>query len=115
MAGSPVTVFTKPLKITGKTSPARQLSVEDLSGQTGHRISPLDADLVPPTPFGPFGVPLVPQALPGGRLTAGTLRAVPVSGLDLRRDLRAVWPTGRRLTGPAQDLYLIAARSGRPG
>jgi len=50
-----------------------------------------------------------------GELTAGTLRAVPVSGLDLRRDLRAAWPTGRRLTGPAQDLYLIAARSGRPG
>jgi DNA-binding transcriptional LysR family regulator len=50
-----------------------------------------------------------------GELTAGALRAVPIIGLDLRRDLRAVWPTGRRLTGPAQDLYLIAARSGRPG
>ena len=50
-----------------------------------------------------------------GELMAGTLRAVPVSGLDLRRDLRAVWPAGRRLTGPAQDLYLIEARSGRPG
>jgi DNA-binding transcriptional LysR family regulator len=47
-------------------------------------------------------------------LTAGTLRTVPVNGLDLHRTLRAVWPAGRRLTGPAQDLYQIAARSTRP-
>lgn len=47
-------------------------------------------------------------------LTAGTLRAVPVNGLDLHRTLRAVWAAGRRLTGPAQDLYQIAARSARP-
>lgn len=49
-----------------------------------------------------------------GELTAGTLRAVPVSGLNLNRTLRAVWLPGRRLAGPAQDLYTIAARSARP-
>jgi DNA-binding transcriptional LysR family regulator len=49
-----------------------------------------------------------------GELTAGTLRAIPVIGLDLRRDLRAVWLTGRRLTGPAQHLYQIATRTTRP-
>ena len=49
-----------------------------------------------------------------GELAAGTLLAVPVNGLDLRRALRAVWPAGRRLTGPAQDLYQIAARTARP-
>ena len=46
-------------------------------------------------------------------LAAGTLRAVPVTGVDLTRTLRAVWTEGRRLTGPALDLYAIAARSGR--
>jgi hypothetical protein len=35
-------------------------------------------------------------------------------GLNLNRTLRAVWLAGRRLTGPAQDLYTIAARSARP-
>jgi DNA-binding transcriptional LysR family regulator len=50
-----------------------------------------------------------------GEFMAGTLRAVPVSGLDLNRALRAIWPAGRRLTGPARDLYTIAARSARPG
>jgi DNA-binding transcriptional LysR family regulator len=48
-------------------------------------------------------------------LAAGTLRAVPVSGLDLRRTLRAVWPAGRRLTGPAGDLCAIAVRAGLRG
>ena len=48
-------------------------------------------------------------------LAAGTLRAVPVSGLDLRRTLRAVWPVGRRLTGPAGDLCAIAVRAGLRG
>jgi len=46
-------------------------------------------------------------------LAAGTLRAVPVIGLDLHRALRAVWPAGRHLTGPAQDLYQIACRTTR--
>ena len=44
-------------------------------------------------------------------LTAGTLRAVPVTDLDLARRLRAVWPEGRQLTGPAADLRAIAAAS----
>jgi DNA-binding transcriptional LysR family regulator len=50
-----------------------------------------------------------------GELTAGTLGAVPVIGLNLNRVLRAVWPAGRRLIGLAQDLSTIAACSGRPG
>ncbi|HXP58204.1 MAG TPA: LysR family transcriptional regulator [Streptosporangiaceae bacterium] len=43
-------------------------------------------------------------------LASGTLRAVPVLGLDLHRDLRAVWRAGRPLTGPARDLVGIASR-----
>ncbi|HEY6294336.1 MAG TPA: LysR family transcriptional regulator [Streptosporangiaceae bacterium] len=46
-------------------------------------------------------------------LSAGTLRAVAVTGLNLDRTLLAVWAAGRRLTGPARDLYAIA-RSARP-
>ncbi len=43
-------------------------------------------------------------------LAAGTLCAVPVTGVDLGRTLMAVWAEGRRLAGPARDLYTIAAR-----
>ncbi|MBD0741388.1 LysR family transcriptional regulator [Streptomyces sp. CBMA152] len=41
-------------------------------------------------------------------LAAGTLKAVPVSGFEAGRTLRAVWPRGRRPVGPARDLYAIA-------
>jgi len=44
-------------------------------------------------------------------VAAGTLRAVPVTGLDLTRRLLAVWAEGRQLTGPAADLRAIAARA----
>lgn len=32
---------------------------------------------------------------------------VPVEGLELRRDLRAIWPTGHRPAGPARDLLSL--------
>nr|WP_245245177.1 LysR family transcriptional regulator [Streptomyces palmae] len=37
-------------------------------------------------------------------LAARRLVEVPVSGIRLTRDLRAVWPTGQRPAGPARDL-----------
>ncbi|MFQ6330257.1 LysR family transcriptional regulator [Nocardia sp. CWNU-33] len=44
-------------------------------------------------------------------ITAGTLVSPTVTGLDLARTLRAIWPSGQRLTGPARDLYTIARRT----
>ncbi len=46
-------------------------------------------------------------------VAAGTLRAVPVRGLDLTRELHAVSAEGRPLTGPAAALDVIAVRSAR--
>lgn len=43
-------------------------------------------------------------------LAAGTLVSPTVTGLDLNRALRAIWPKGQRPTGPARDLYAIARR-----
>jgi DNA-binding transcriptional LysR family regulator len=43
-------------------------------------------------------------------LASGRLIAVPVAGLDMTRPLRAVWPTGQRLTGPARDLLSLVRR-----
>ena len=42
-------------------------------------------------------------------LETGRLVAVGVRGADLARDLRAVWPRGRRLSHPGEDLLQIAA------
>ncbi|MFJ7203745.1 LysR family transcriptional regulator [Streptomyces sp. NPDC098789] len=41
-------------------------------------------------------------------LAAGTLKSPPVTGLELGRSLRAVWPAGQRPSGPSRDLYAIA-------
>ncbi|MGW5001525.1 LysR family transcriptional regulator [Streptomyces hydrogenans] len=46
-------------------------------------------------------------------LQARSLTAVNVSGLSIRRSLRAVWPVGQNLTGPARQLCAIALRTGR--
>lgn len=41
-------------------------------------------------------------------LASGRLVPVPVSGADFHRRLRAVWPHGRRPSGPAADLLRVA-------
>ncbi|MDG4856577.1 LysR family transcriptional regulator [Streptomyces sp. T-3] len=46
----------------------------------------------------------------GAELASGALKSPAVTGLDLTRSLRAVWPTGQRPTGPARELYAIARR-----
>lgn len=46
-------------------------------------------------------------------LTAGRLVEVAVTGVDLSRLLRAVWPHGQRPSGPARDLLHIAGRPQR--
>lgn len=50
-------------------------------------------------------------------VTAGRLVTVDVTGVDLRRTLRAVWPRGQRPRGPAQDLLGIVGTppAHRPG
>ncbi|MFV2120516.1 LysR substrate-binding domain-containing protein, partial [Streptomyces sp. Act-28] len=41
-------------------------------------------------------------------LASRRLAEIPVEGADLRRALRAVWPTGPRPTGPARDLLSLS-------
>lgn len=50
-----------------------------------------------------------------GELAVGTLVAVPVRGLTLRRTLSAVWRRGQPLDGPARDLLALARRARPPG
>ncbi|GAB3907600.1 hypothetical protein GCM10029964_106040 [Kibdelosporangium lantanae] len=44
-------------------------------------------------------------------LAEGRLVEVTVDGLDLRRQLRAVWPAGRRLIGSGAELLSVALRA----
>jgi DNA-binding transcriptional LysR family regulator len=43
-------------------------------------------------------------------VASGRLVQVPVRGVDLDRSLRAVWPTGQRLSGAAADLLRLAGQ-----
>lgn len=54
------------------------------------------------------GLAVLSQLAVGDDLDAGRLVTVHVRGVDLARDLRAVWPAGRRLSHPAQDLIHFA-------
>lgn len=47
-------------------------------------------------------------------VAAGRLVQVPVRGADLTRHLRAVWPLGQRVAGPAADLLSLIAPPVRP-
>ena len=43
----------------------------------------------------------------GEELSARRLVSIPLADVQLRRSLRAVWPTGHRPTGPARDLLSL--------
>ncbi|MFF8596222.1 LysR family transcriptional regulator [Streptomyces sp. NPDC015220] len=43
----------------------------------------------------------------GDELSLRRLVTIPVAGVALRRDLRAVWPTGHRPVGPARELLSL--------
>lgn len=54
------------------------------------------------------GVSVLSRLVVAGELDSGRLLAIPVDGLDLRRSLRAIWPTGTRLIEPAAALLRCA-------
>ncbi|WP_194819613.1 LysR family transcriptional regulator [Nocardia sp. XZ_19_385] len=57
------------------------------------------------------GVSVLSSLAVAADVAAGHLVVAEVAELDLSRSLRAVWPTGQRLTGPARDLYSIALKA----
>ena len=61
---------------------------------------------------GGIGPGVVSELSATEHLRTGRLVEVPVD-VDLRRTLRAIWPSGTRLRGPAEDLLQIGAPSGR--
>nr|WP_231626313.1 LysR family transcriptional regulator [Streptomyces apocyni] len=56
------------------------------------------------------GPSVLSELVVGDEVAAGRLVQVPVEGVRLRRDLRAVWTTGHRPTGPARDLLSLTRR-----
>ncbi|MQA78888.1 MAG: LysR family transcriptional regulator [Streptosporangiales bacterium] len=59
------------------------------------------------------GVTVLSRLVVADELHTGRLVAIDVEGLDMRRSLRAVWPSGVRLSEPATELLRCAGASGR--
>lgn len=57
------------------------------------------------------GPAVLSQLAIGDDIRNGRLVAITIPGLDLSRELHAVWPTGQRPNPPARDLLTIATRS----
>jgi len=107
-----------PMVVREPTSGTRRYLEEALRAQAGLEHVPLVAELSSTTAIksavaAGVGPAVLSSLAVAPELAAGTLRAVPVTGLDLARRLLAVWPEGRQLTGPAADLCAIAIRSAR--
>lgn len=104
-----------PLVAREPTSGTRRSLEEALRAQAGLERVPPVAELSSTTAIkaavaAGIGPAVLSSLAVAAELAAGTLRAVPVTGLDLTRRLLAVWPEGRQLTGPAADLRAIAVR-----
>ena len=99
-------------------SGTRRYLDEALRGQAGLERVPPAAELSSTTAIkaavaAGAGPAVLSSLAVAAELSAGTLYAVRVTGVDLSRTLMAVWTEGRRLTGPARDLLAIAVRTGR--
>ncbi|MGC4999055.1 MULTISPECIES: LysR family transcriptional regulator [unclassified Streptomyces] len=56
---------------------------------------------------GGAGPAVLSELAVGEELATRRLVGIPVEGVSLRRELRAVWPTGHRPTGPARELLSL--------
>ena len=76
----------------------------ELASAAAIRTSVLDG-------VGPAGMSSLAVA---DQVASGALKIIQIDGLDLRRDLRAVWRPPRQLTGPAGELVTLARRGHQP-
>jgi DNA-binding transcriptional LysR family regulator len=58
-----------------------------------------------------LGATVVSRLTVGEELDKGSLVEVPVAGINLTRDLTAVWPAGRRNTGVTELVRVIVAEA----
>lgn len=107
-----------PLIVREPGSGTREALDRILSGATEQPVRPLmvlDANAaIRGAVLADVGPAMLSAVTVRTELTEGLLVEVPVTGANLHRTLHAVWPEGRKLVGPAEDLLHVALRAGRP-
>ncbi|MYU02479.1 LysR family transcriptional regulator [Streptomyces sp. SID8366] len=104
---SPQELGETPLILRERGSGTRQVLDAALGGLARPLIELSSTTAVKASAVSGAGPSVLSELAVRDELALRRLVAVPVEGVSLRRDLRAVWPTGHRPTGPARDLLAL--------
>ncbi|KUM71232.1 LysR family transcriptional regulator [Streptomyces curacoi] len=96
-----------PLILREKGSGTRQVLDAALGGLARPLIELSSTTAVKAAVVSGAGPAVLSELAVGEELSMRRLVSVPVAGVSLARDLRAVWPTGHRPVGPARDLLSL--------
>ncbi|MEU0072685.1 LysR family transcriptional regulator [Streptomyces sp. NPDC006332] len=96
-----------PLILREKGSGTRQVLDSALGGLARPLIELSSTTAVKAAAVSGAGPAVLSELAVGEELAMRRLVKVPVEGVALARDLRAVWPTGHRPVGPARDLLSL--------
>jgi len=96
-----------PLILREKGSGTRQVLDAALGGLARPLIELSSTTAVKASAVSGAGPAVLSELAVGEELSTRRLVRIPVEGLTLARDLRAVWPTGHRPTGPARELLSL--------
>ncbi|MFI9613870.1 LysR family transcriptional regulator [Streptomyces sp. NPDC052023] len=100
-----------PLVLREKGSGTRQVLDAALGGLARPLIELSSTTAVKASAVGGAGPAVLSELAVGEELATRRLVSVPVDGVLLRRDLRAVWRTGHRPAGPARELLGLTRKS----
>ncbi|MEU9992098.1 LysR family transcriptional regulator [Streptomyces sp. NPDC048045] len=96
-----------PLILRERGSGTRQVLDTALGGLARPLIELSSTTAVKASAVSGAGPSVLSELAVGEELALRRLVSIPVEGVSLRRDLRAVWPTGHRPTGPARELLSL--------
>ncbi|MBG0856614.1 LysR family transcriptional regulator [Streptomyces spinoverrucosus] len=100
-----------PLVLRETGSGTRQVLDAALGGLARPLIELSSTTAVKASAVGGAGPAVLSELAVGEELATRRLVSVPVDGVRLRRDLRAVWRTGHRPAGPARELLGLTRKS----
>ncbi|WP_432170571.1 LysR family transcriptional regulator [Streptomyces sp. 1222.5] len=104
---TPEELAATPLILRERGSGTRQVLDAALGGLARPLLELSSTTAVKASAVTGAGPSVLSELAVGEELAMRRLVSIPVEGVSLRRDLRAVWPTGHRPAGPARELLSL--------
>ncbi|MFF8404984.1 LysR family transcriptional regulator [Streptomyces sp. NPDC015684] len=104
---TPEELAATPLILRERGSGTRQVLDAALGGLARPLLELSSTTAVKASAVTGAGPSVLSELAVGEELAMRRLVSIPVEGVPLRRDLRAVWPTGHRPAGPARELLSL--------